>query len=316
MAGKLRVVRRRIRSVQSTKKITRAMELIAASRIVRAQQRVEAARPYADQIGGVIANLAAGGAATDSPLLRPLGDIQRVGYVVVTSDRGLAGGYNANVIRAAETHLRSQVEAGRQYVLVTVGRKALGYFRYRRYDIRATYTGMSDLPSYEDARQVVGEVMRLFESGELDVVYVVYTRFLSLGTQRPTIAQLMPVERPDVTAEPGAPAAGEPVAHEPVPGEPVAAYEFEPEAGEILARLLPRAVEARMFAFMLEASASEHAARQRAMKSATDNAEDLIKSLTRIADRARQEEITSEIMEIVGGAEALRQPTGASHGVE
>lgn len=298
MAGKLRVIRRRIRSVQSTKKITRAMELIAASRIVRAQQRVEAARPYAEQISNVIANLAAAGAGGDHPLLREPESVQRVGYVVVTSDRGLAGGYNANVLRAAEVDLRADLDAGRQYSLVTVGRKAQGFFRYRQYDIAASYTGMSDLPTYEDAREVAGEVLRVFEAGEVDIVKVAYTRFLSAGTQRATVARLMPVEAP--------------TAAEAAEAGPAPDYEFEPNPGAILERLLPRYVEARMFAFMLEASASEHAARQRAMKSATDNADDLIKTLTRVADQARQDEITTEIMEIVGGAEALRQAASRS----
>jgi F-type H+-transporting ATPase subunit gamma len=304
--GQLRVLRRRIRSVQSTKKITRAMELIAASRIVRAQQRVSAARPYAEQISHVITNLAAAGAGGGHRLLgRPgqgpsgpseRGDaVRRVGYVVLTSDRGLAGGYNANVIRAVEQAVRADIEAGRGYSLVTVGRKGQGYFRYRRYDIEASYTGMSDLPTYEDARQVAGEVMRMFETGEVDVVKIGYTRFLSLGTQRPTVAQLMPMEQPEAGEQEG----------------PPADYEFEPGPGAILDRLLPRYVEARVFAAMLESSASEHAARQRAMKSATDNADELMKSLSRIADRVRQDEITTEITEIVGGAEALRPASGA-----
>lgn len=293
MAGKLRDIRRRIRSVQSTKKITRAMELIAASRIVRAQHRVEAARPYSEQITEVIRNLQAAGAGGDHPLLRSVGDVRRVGYVVVTSDRGLAGGYNANVIRATERALRADIDAGRDYTLVTVGRKGLSYFRYRRYRIERSYQGMSDLPSYEDAREVAGEVMRLFEGGEVDLVKVGYTRFLSVGTQRPTVSQLMPLDTGEV-ADQG-------------PAGPAADYEFEPNPEAILERLLPRYVEARMFAHMLDASASEHAARQRAMKSATDNANELIKSLTRTADQARQAEITTEIMEIVGGAEALRQ---------
>jgi len=294
MAGKLRDIRRRIRSVQSTKKITRAMELIAASRIVRAQQRVEAARPYSEQITEVIRNLQSTGAGGDHQLLRTPEELRRVAYVVITSDRGLAGGYNANVLRAAEQAIKADIAAGREYALVTVGRKGLSYFRYRRYRIAASYQGMSDLPTYEDARQVASEVMRMFEAGEVDVVKVAYTRFLSLGTQRPSVSQLMPLE-----TEAGGSGGEEGAA---------AAYEFEPSPGTILDRLLPRYVEGRVFAHMLESSASEHAARQRAMKSATDNADELIKALSRVANQARQDEITTEIMEIVGGAEALRQP--------
>lgn len=301
MAGKLRQIRRRIRSVQSTKKITRAMELIAASRIVRAEQRVRAALPYAEQITRVIANVARVGGGGDHALLQVREPVRRVGYVVLTSDRGLAGGYNANVIRAAEAALRADTAAGRGYALVCVGRKGQAYFRFRRYTIESAYTGMSDLPTYEDAREVAGEAMRLFEAGEVDAVHVAYTRYLSRGTQRPTVAQLLPVAPPEPVAVEGT--AG---------GLPPAAYEFEPEPEEILGRLLPRYVEARLFAAMLDASASEHASRQRAMKSATDNADELIRALTRVANRARQEEITTEIMEIVGGAEALRQAAAAS----
>lgn len=303
MAGQLREIRRRIRSVQSTKKITRAMELIAASRIARAQGRVEAARPYSEQITEVIRNLQSAGAGGDQPLLRTPETVSKVGHVVITSDRGLAGGYNSNVLRAAETAIKDDIAAGRDYVLVTVGRKALAYFRYRRYTIQASYQGMSDLPTYEDAREVAGEVMRAFEAGDVDVVKVSYTRFLSLGTQRPTVSQLMPLEAIETGASGDAGAEG---------AGPSAAYIYEPEPAAILETLLPRYVEARVFAHMLDASASEHAARQRAMKSATDNADDLIKTLSRIANRARQDEITTEIMEIVGGAEALRQAADAN----
>ena len=310
--AKLRQVRRRIRTVQSTKKITRAMELIAASRIVKAQQRVAAARPYSEEITKVIANLASGG--TDHPLLTKREEAAKVGIVVLTADRGLAGGYNSNVIRTAESRIRSfESEGGpggtgvspgdRSYELFLVGRKANGYFRYRGYAIKGAYTGMSDTPSYEDARQVAGEVMAAYEAGEVDLVEVAYTQFLSASTQRPVLRRLLPVEGFDGEGQdkPGGRSAD---------GEqaPAAGYEFEPEEpAAILDRLLPRYVEARLFAAMLDASASEHAARQRAMKSATDNADDLIKTLTRVANRARQAEITTEIMEIVGGAEALRQ---------
>lgn len=291
-AAKLRQIRRRIRTVQSTRKITRAMELIAASRIVRAQQRLEAARPYAEQITAVVANLAALSAG-GHPLLETRSGIRRVGFVVVTADRGLAGAYNANVIRAAESGLQREREVGRDHALVLVGRKGQSYFRFRRYRIDKAYVGMSDLPSYEDAREVADEVVRMYEAGDVDLVHVAYTRFLSAATQRPVVLQLLPVEPPPAPAEEAA--------------EVQAAYEFEPELDAILEQLLPRYVEARLFTAMLDASASEHASRQRAMKAATDNADELIRTLTRIANRARQEEITSEIMDIVGGVEALRQ---------
>ena len=297
--GRERILRRRIRTIQSTKKITRAMELIAASRIVRAQQRVAAARPYSEQITEVIRSLAAGGVQLKHPLLNPEREVRRVGFVVIAADRGLCGAYNSAVIRTGERALQAEVARGREYALVLVGRKAVSYFRYRRYRIDAAFEGMTDQPTYEDARQVAAAVIEPFEAGEIDQVELVYTQFLSAGTQRVLVRRLLPIDTGAV-AEGG--------------GELRADYEFEPDPGEILARLLPRYVEARLFAAMLDAAASEHAARQRAMKSATDNAEDLIVRLTRVMNRARQDSITTEIMEIVGGAEALRQAKAAGEG--
>ncbi len=305
--GQERILKRRIRSVQSTKKITRAMELIAASRIVKAQARVHAARPYSDQITEVIHHLAQGGAGVSSPLLKPRDEIRKVAYVVLTADRGLCGAYNSSVIRQAERSLKVQQGAGRDYSLILVGKKADGYFRFRKYRIDATFSGMSDQPTYENARTVAQAVLTSFEAGDVDQVQLVYTRFLSAGLQEVTEVTLMPLDpgglgisaapSPEVVAD-----AAESAAHD----GPSASYEFEPGADEILTRLLPRYVESRIFAAQLDASASEHAARQRAMKAATDNADELIKSLTRVMNRARQESITTEIMEIVGGAEAMR----------
>ena len=305
--GQERVLKRRIRTVQSTKKITRAMELIAASRIVKAQARVKGARPYSDQITEVIHHLAQGGAGVSSPLLKPRDEIKKVAYVVLTADRGLCGAYNSSVIRQTERSLKAQQDAGRDYSLILVGKKADGYFRFRKYRIDATFTGMSDQPSYEDARNVAKAVLAPFEAGEVDQVQLVFTRFLSAGLQEVEEVTLMPLDpgglgidathSPDVVAD-----AAEAAAHD----GPSPSYEFEPGADEILTRLLPRYVEARIFAAQLDAAASEHAARQRAMKAATDNADDLITSLSRVMNRARQEQITTEIMEIVGGAEALR----------
>lgn len=296
--GQERVLKRRIRSVNSTKKITRAMELIAASRIVRAQQAVAAARPYSEAVTEVIRHLAAGGAELSHPILAgPETQSGRRGVVVIASDRGYAGAYNTNVIRAGERALREGTTTGTpdpaSYDLFLVGKKAEGYFRFRRYTVGHAFAGMSDRPSYADAKQVAEAVMAAYDGGQLDRVDLAYTQFLSAGTQRPVVRQLLPVE---VEALTEAPAEG-----------PQAAYEFEPEPGTILDELLPRYVESRIYAAMLDAAASEHAARQRAMKSATDNAEDLVIRLTRVMNRARQESITSEIMEIVGGAEAMRQ---------
>lgn len=293
-SGQERVLRRRIKSVQSTKKITKAMELISASRIAKAQERVAAARPYSERITDVIRNLAAAGAGGDSPLLNPRDEVTTVAYVVVAADRGLAGGYNSSVIRAAERAMAADREAGRQTALITVGKKATGYFRFRGYEIAESFVGFTDDPGYEDARGVARYVAERFDSGEYSEVRLAYTQFISMGTQIAQVVPYMPLDTSSLI-EDGAPSG------------PSADYEFEPNPTEILERLLPRYAEARLFAALLDASASEHASRQRAMKSATENAEEMIVKLSRVMNRARQDAITTEIMEIVGGAEALRQ---------
>ena len=292
-SGQERVLRRRIKSVQSTKKITKAMELISASRIAKAQERVSAARPYSERLTQVIRNLAAAGAAGDSPLLNPRDEVTTVAYVVVAADRGLAGGYNSTVIRAAERAMAADQEAGRSTALITVGKKPTGYFRFRGYEIAASFTGFSDAPGYEDARAVAAYVAERFESGEYSEVRLAYTQFLSLGSQIAHVVPYMPLDTASIDED--------------ADGGPSADYEFEPDPSEILSRLLPRYAEARLYAALLDAAASEHASRQRAMKSATDNAEEMIIKLSRVMNRARQDAITTEIMEIVGGAEALRQ---------
>jgi F-type H+-transporting ATPase subunit gamma len=293
--GQERILRRRIRTVQSTKKITRAMELIAASRIVRAQARVHAARPYSEQITQVIRNLASGGAGVSSPLLEARPEVRRVAVIVVTADRGLCGAYNSTVIRMAERAIQERRRQGQELFLVTVGRKAESYFRYREYHIDAAFHGFSDSPGYEDARAIAAAVAQPFAEGTVDLVLLFYTQFLSAGTQVVVERPLMPLDPGTLGAAPVEADAGA-----------QAGYEFEPAPDVILDRLLPRYVEARLFAALLDAAASEHAARQRAMKAATDNADELIKSLSRVMNRARQDAITTEIMEIVGGAEALR----------
>jgi F-type H+-transporting ATPase subunit gamma len=289
--GQERVLRRRIRSVQSTKKITKAMELIAASRIGKAQQRVLAARPYAEQITAVIANLAKGGAGSSSPLLQDHEQERVVGFVVIAADRGLCGGYNASVIRVAEAAIKRTVAEGKEYHLVCVGKKVESYFRFRHYNIAAVVNGISDKPTFEDARGVAALLLPAFEAGEIDRVELVYTQFLSVGSQVVVQRRFMPLDTTAIadTTDEGA----------------TASYEFEPEPEELLTRLLPRYAEARLFAAMLDASASEYAAKQRAMAAASDNADELITKLTRLRNRARQDAITTEIMEIVSGAEAL-----------
>jgi F-type H+-transporting ATPase subunit gamma len=298
MAGaQERVLRRRIGSVQNTKKITRAMELIAATRVMKAQQRANEARPYAEHITTVIQDLAAAGAEVDHPLLRPVDDPQKVGVVVLSADRGLAGAFNSQVIRAAEREVQAARSDGREFALVTIGRKAQGYFRFRNYPIEAAFTGMSDKPTFEDAAAVAARVSDLFVNGGCDQILIVYTRFLSLGSQEVVVRRFLPLEAEERIAE-----AGEP--------EATAGFEFEPSAGAVLESLLPRYVEARLFAALLDSAASEHASRQRAMKAATDNAEELIVKLTRRMNQVRQDAITTEIMEIIGGAEALAEDRG------
>jgi F-type H+-transporting ATPase subunit gamma len=284
--GQERILRRRIKSVESTKKITRAMELIAASRIVKAQARVHAAQPYAEGITDVVRNLQSAGGGSNSALLTPRAEVHKVADIIIAADRGLCGGYNSTVIRAGEN------------AIVTVGRKAEGYFRFRGFPIDAGFSGFSDSPTYEDARKVAAAVVSRFESGELDRVQLVYTRFLSAGRQEVVVEPLLPLEpvAVDASAEPS--------------GEPSSDYEFEPNPEAILETLLPRYTESRVYAALLNAAASEHAARQRAMKAATDNAEELILTYRRRMNRARQDSITTEIMEIVGGAEALSQGAG------
>jgi F-type H+-transporting ATPase subunit gamma len=296
--GQERILRRRIRSVQSTKKITKAMELIAASRIVKAQQRVLAARPYSEQILSVLGHLSAGGAASVSPLLQSVPDdqVETVLHVVFGGDRGLCGGYNSSVIRAGEAAMRRDKAAGRQTMLVTVGKKVQAYFKFRNYDIAAAINGTVDHPTYEDARLVASEILPRFAAGEVQRVEIVYTEFISAGTQRVVERRFLPLDPAAMGLEDA-----------PKPDGPQSDYEYEPDPSEILDALLPRYVEARVFGAMLSGSASFFAAQQRAMASASDNADELITKLTRQRNRARQDAITTEIMEIVGGAEALSQ---------
>jgi F-type H+-transporting ATPase subunit gamma len=291
--GQERLLRRRIRSIQSTQKITRAQELIAASRIVRAQGRVHAAQPYSDSITEVVADLASCGGGISSALLVPRPEVRRVAHIVIAADRGLCGAYNSNVLRTAEAAIGEDRAAGRGYSLITTGRKAEAYFRYRDYDIDASFTGFSDAPAYENAKAIGQAATTAFLAEETDLVEIIYTRFVSAGVQVVERHTLVPMARDEVDVDAG-------------DGTVRASYEFEPGPDAILDLLLPRYVESRVFAALLNAAASEHASRQRAMKSATDNAHDLIVHFTRVMNRARQDSITTEIMEIVGGAEALR----------
>ena len=292
--AKERELRRRIGSVQSTKKITRAMELIAATRVVKAMHRANEAKPYATQVTGVIENLTAGGTSVSHPLLRSAEKVERVAVIAITSDRGLAGSYNAAVIKAAERQIDAARTEGADYALILIGKKAADYFSFRNYEIEAQYTGMSDTPTYENAREVANKVVEMFEAGEVDRVELAYTEFITMGTQKVTVRKYLPLTATDQIAEAGSGSS-----------QAVAEFEFEPSPGGVLESLLPRYMESRLYSALLEAAASEHANRQRAMKAATDNAEELIIKLSREMNQARQASITTEIMEIVGGAEAL-----------
>ena len=289
-SAQLRDTRRRIRSVEAIKKITRAMELIATSRIPKAQARVNASKPYTAKLIEVIENVGAAGAGAKHRLLEQR-EVKTVGLVVVTSDRGLAGSYASNIIRLAENRIRQLDREGKDVALYAIGKKAQAYFRYRGFRIDGAYLGVTDTPGYGDARAVASSVLTAFATDHIDAVEVFFTRYQSAMNQVPTRLDLLPITPPERAEQEG----------------PSATYEFEPSPEEILDRLLPRYVEATVFNVLLEASASEHSARRRAMKAATDNAEDLIRVLSVQANRARQAEITTAISEIVGGAEALAE---------
>ena len=284
----LRDTRRRISSVEATRKITRAMELIAASRIPKATARVQGSKPYTEKLIEVIENVGGANAGASHTLLARR-EPNTVGVLVVSSDRGMAGAYASNIIRLAEQRISELEKAGRDVLIYAVGKKAQAYFRYRGYRIEHAYLGVTDTPGYNNARAIANTVMEAYASRRIDSLEAFYTRFQSAMTQSPSSLEVLPITPPQREVGEGA----------------AVSYEFEPSPGEILDRLLPRYVEAVIFNMLLEASASEHSARRRAMKAATDNAEELIRSLTVQANRARQAEITTAITEIVGGAEAL-----------
>ena len=269
-------------------KITRAMELIAASRIPKAVARVQASKPYAAKLVDVIRNVAGASGGASHMLLeeRP---VTRAGILVVSSDRGLAGAYASTIIREAERRIVTLERSGTPTRLFVIGKKAQTYFQYRKYHIERSFLGVTDTPGYGDARAIAATLMDAYASETVDSVETFYTRFQSAMTQVPTHFQLLPIAAPDTGEAPAS----------------AADYSYEPSPAQILDRLLPRYVESTVFSMLIEASASEHSARRRAMKAATENAEELIRVLTRIANRARQAEITTEISEIVGGAEAL-----------
>jgi F-type H+-transporting ATPase subunit gamma len=294
MGAQLRAVRRRIRSVQSTAKITRAQELIASSRIIKAQQRLHDAQPYAREITRAVEAVVSRSANVDHPLTRPVENPTRSAVLILTSDRGFAGGFNANVLREAAS-LRALLEGeGRQVETYVAGRKGITWHRFRDRPMAAEWSGFSDTPRQGNATEITSALLDAYgrpaSEGGVDELHVVYTEFMSMLTQQAVVRRLLPLEIE--------------VSDEPSPG-PVPIYEFEPSPEEVLNALLPWYVESRLFHALLESAASEIAARRRAMKSATDNANELIDQLTRDANKARQAEITQEISEIVGGANAL-----------
>ena len=297
MGAQIREYRQRIRSVSATKKITRAMELMAASRVVKAQQAVRESTPYARAL-----TRAASAVATysdeDHPLTTEPDNVRRAAVLVIAADRGLAGGYNSNVLKEGERVSAALRDQGKEVQTYLVGRRAVSYYSFRKKEFVAEWTGSSEKPSFENAREIgerlVADFVKEYEEGGVDEVHVVYTRFVSMVTQEAEVIRLLPLEVVEGVEEPGA-------------DEMYPLYEFEPSGEELLDTLLPRYVNARIFNCLLQAAASELAARQRAMKSATDNAEELIKKYTRLANQARQAEITQEISEIVGGAGALAE---------
>ncbi len=280
--------------MQSTKKITKAMELIAASRIAKAQAAVNAARPYEREITRVLSALASQ-STLDHPLVNEKGSATRAAVLTISSDRGLAGGYSSNAIKQADALTSLLTSEGKEAVNFLVGRKAVGFFRFRGRAVEQSWTGFSERPSYADAKEVADTLIAAFvrdtADGGVDEIHVVFTEYVSALTQKPVAVRVLPlvVEESD----------------EPAPDGPLPLYEFEPGPEALLDALLPRYVETRVYAALLASAASESASRRRAMKAATDNADDLIKSLTRAANAARQAEITQEISEIVGGASAL-----------
>src|ERR1700684_642001 len=280
------------------------MELIAASRIVRAQARIAANRPYRLGMEKILRVTAAADPAAAKKLLGPPESPTRVGVLAVVGDRGLAGGYNSGVLRATERLVAEHRRNGAEVTLWTVGKKAPGYFRYRGIEIKQLFSGIADRPEFDDARAVAATVTAPFVLGEMDLVQMVSTRFISAGTQRVETLQMLPLPMPDEGDD------GDGPESRPAPGT-VGYTEFEPEPEKLLAVLAPRAAESEIFSALLEGSASFFTAQQRAMAAATENADELVRTLTRVMNRARQDSITTEIMEIVGGAEALRQSKGA-----
>lgn len=295
MAASLRELRQRRKSVSATKKITRAMELIAASRIIKAQQAAQAGEPYITEMIRAVSALATY-SHTQHPLTEPTQQVRRVALLMITSDRGMNGAYSANAIKTAARLTERLRQDGVEVVRYAVGRKGITYLKFRGIDIRQSWEGFSDAPRYEHAQQIadvlINDFLTPYEDGGVDAIYGVYTRMLSMIEQTPRARRLLPLEVVEGV-------------HEPSEGEVMPLFEYEPDPESVLDALLPMYVRSRVWFYLLQSAASQLASQQRAMKSATDNAQQLIEGLTREANQARQAEITQEISEIVGGAGAL-----------
>ncbi|MFF2773470.1 F0F1 ATP synthase subunit gamma [Streptomyces sp. NPDC058052] len=303
MGAQLRVYKRRIKSVTATKKITKAMEMIAASRVVKAQRKVQASTPYATELTRAVTAVATG-ANDKHPLTTEAENPTRAAVLLLSSDRGLAGAFNSNAIKAAEQLIKRLESEGKEVDVYVVGRRGIAHFNFRERKLAGTWAGFTDEPSYADAKQVgeplIEAIEKVTAEGGVDELHIVYTEFVSMMTQTAVEARLLPLSLDEVAKE-----AGESDTLRPL-------YDFEPSAEDVLDALLPRYVESRIYNALLQSSASKHAATRRAMKSATDNAGDLINNLSRLANAARQAEITQEISEIVGGTAALADATAGS----
>ncbi|MET8944246.1 F0F1 ATP synthase subunit gamma [Streptomyces sp. NPDC004542] len=302
MGAQLRVYKRRIRSVSATKKITKAMEMIAASRVVKAQRKVAASTPYATELTRAVTAVGTG-SNTKHPLTTEAETPTRAAVLLLTSDRGLAGAFNSNAIKAAEQLTARLEREGKEVDTYIVGRRGVAHYNFRERKIAESWSGFTDEPSYADAKKVAAPLIEAIEKetadGGVDELHIVFTEFVSMMTQTALDARLLPLRL-------------EEVAEEKPQGEILPLYDFEPSPEDVLDALLPRYVESRIYNALLQSAASKHAATRRAMKSATDNAGELIETLTRLANQARQAEITQEISEIVGGASALADATAGS----
>ncbi|MCX5122460.1 F0F1 ATP synthase subunit gamma [Streptomyces sp. NPDC002812] len=303
MGAQLRVYKRRIRAITATKKITKAMEMIAASRIVKAQRKVAASMPYATELTRAVTAVATG-SNTKHALTTEVEAPVRAAIVLITSDRGLAGGYSSNAIKQAERLTERLRGEGKEVDTYIVGRKGVAYYGFRERKVTESWTGFTDSPAYADAKRVAAPLIEAIQTvtaeGGVDELHIVYTEFVSMMTQNAVDGRMLPLSLDKAAEESG------------TKGEILPLFDFEPSAEDVLDALLPRYVESRIYNALLQSAASEHAARRRAMKSATDNAGDLIKSLSRLANAARQAEITQEISEIVGGASAMADATAGS----